>query len=488
MIALLLAALEVHALPPVDVAARDVVGVAYSAGDAGAPPADPWWSTLGDPALAGVLDTALAGNHSVRASWERVGVARTVAGQTASALLPTASLTASWSRLSTDATVLQYLNQQSGQYPGLTDDELREQIEESLGTSYDAASWALGGAWAIDLFGVTTTAWMAGRWDARAMEGSLAAQSMVVAAAVGGAWYDLVAARKRLAFVQEQVRISEELLALIEMRYAGSAATALDVLQQRQQVASAAATLPAVQAAVDRTAWGLAALLGRDPSATTPETFPVPDDLIDPPAAPALGRPADLLTRRPDLVAAVASAEAADLRRLSAWLGMAPQLALSASTGEQGQILGADADEWDRAAAWSYGVQATVPLLNGGRKLAAARGAAAGARAAVHDLQQATLDAVADVEGSRRVLQQRREEVAARTAQVTAAQQSYSESRARYLGGLTPYVNLMTTLNTLQGAELGLISARRDLLGAHIDLHNALGASWALDSGATGGP
>ena len=74
------------------------------------------------------------------------------------------------------------------------------------------------------------------------------------------------------------------------------------------------------------------------------------------------------------------------------------------------------------------------------------------------------------------MLRQRDEELAARDAQVAAARLSFEESRNRYIGGLTPYVNVMTALNTVQSAELGLIQARRDRLTAHISLHNALGA------------
>jgi outer membrane protein TolC len=472
------------ALPPAERVAVEALGdagAAYSVPSEGPPPSAPWWDSLGDDGLAALLDEALASNHAVLASWERVTVARAGAWQSGSALMPTAQVSAGWNRLSTEPMAQQFLNQLTSSNPGVPVDVLEEQVQAFLGDSYDTRNWALSGAWNVDLFGVATTSWLASRWDARAMDGSRAAQAMVVAATVGGAWYDLVAARQRLAFVDDQVRISRDLLELVQLRYRGGEATALDVLQQKQQVANIEATHPAAAAAVDRSAWRLAALIGRSPSAVTPDAFQTPARLLAPPGPPPLGTPADLVTRRPDLVASAATAEAADLRRLSGWLGLAPTLTLQGSTGDQGQLLGADADEWADVGNWSYGVKATVPVFNGGRKIAAARGATASAHAAFHDLQQDTLDAVVEVESSRRVLQQRREEVAAREALVSAATLSFEESRTRYTGGLVPYVNVMTALNTLQSAELALIQARRDLLGAHIDLHNSLGAPWALD-------
>jgi len=499
MIALLSAAL-LWALPPAVAASPTERALEASFGstaptfgaEAGQPaPSEPWWRDLGDPALSSVLDEAMGSSPTVRAAWERVTVARTGAWQQGSVLLPSAALAAGFTRNSTEPLVQQITNNLSGSSP-LSEAELTDQLTDRFGDSYDNANWQLQGAWTVDLFGVNTTAWLASRWDAAAMDGNRAAQAMAVATSVGAAWLDLTAANERLTYVSEQVRVSRELTELVDLRYQGGEATALDLLQQRQQQANIEATLPAAKAAVERTAWRLASLLGRDPTRASAADFAVPARLPDAPTAPGLGAPADLLDRRPDLVASMASARAAGLRKASGWLGLAPTLQLSGYTGDQGQLLGADETEWDVVGNWQVGVQASVPIFNGGRKIAAARGASASARAAGYDLQQALLSATVEVQDARRVITQRDEELAARQAQVEAARLSFDESRIQYLGGLTPYVSVQSALNTLQMAELGLIQARRDRLAAHITLHNALGAPWALDldrpaANATGG-
>ncbi len=257
-------------------------------------------------------------------------------------------------------------------------------------------------------------------------------------------------------------------------------------------LANIEATLPAARAAVDRMVFRVAALVGRNPAGATVAELSAPDRLPTPPEELALGRPVDLLNRRPDLILSQSSLQAAELRRTSAWLGLAPTLQLSGFTGDQGQLLGADATEWDWVGNWQVGLNASLPFFNGGRKLAAARGAAASARAGRFDLEQSTLNAVQEVEDSRRVLQQRNEELAARSAQVQAARLAFDESKAQYLGGTLPYVNVMTALSAAQSAELAHIQSRRDLVGAWITLQNALGAPWALDldrprGGSTGG-
>jgi outer membrane protein, multidrug efflux system len=453
--------------------------------------AEAWWSRIDDPALGRLMDEALASSPTVQASWERLTVARSLSAQTGSVLLPSGALSAGWTSNSTEPLVQQVLNNVSGASP-LPEDELRRQIQDRFGDAYQNGSWRLTGTWNVDLFGTGTTAWLATRWDARASEGSRAAQALALAANIGAAWYDVVAARERLDFVLYQFRVSRELTELVQLRYEGGQATALDLLQQRQQLANIEATLPAARAAVDRMVFRVAALVGRNPAGATVAGLSAPDRLPAPPEALALGRPVDLLNRRPDLILSQSSLQAAELRRTSAWLGLAPSLQLSGYTGDQGQLLGADATEWDWVGNWQVGLNASLPFFNGGRKLAAARGAAAGARASRFDLEQSTLNAVQEVEDSRRVLQQRNEELAARSAQVQAARLAFDESKAQYLGGTLPYVNVMTALSAAQSAELAHIQSRRDLVGAWITLQNALGAPWALDldrprGGATGG-
>lgn len=472
---LLLGASAAHASNPGRAALEQTLGDApsWSVDAGGDAPRTPWWTAVDDPGLSAVLDEALSSSPTVRASWERVKVAHAGQWQVGSALMPTAGVSATWNELATDSLIVQVTNSN----PAFTEALARD----VFGDSYNTYNTALQANWTVDLFGATTTAWLSSRWDWRAAERSRAAQAVGVAGSVGGAWYDLVMASEQLATVEDQLRTSQELTGLVQLRYEGGEARGLDLLQQKQQLANTEAALPAARAAVDRTLWRLAALLGRDPSRARTQDYRLPDRLPPAPALPGLGSPADLLDRRPDLAASVAATKAADLGRLSSWLNLAPAVTLGGNTGESGQMLGADTDEWTTWSSWSVTANATVPLFNGGRKVAAARGASAGYRQALYTLQADLLTAVSEVEDSRRVVVQRTEELDARTAQLDAARLAFDESRSQYLGGLLPYVNVQTALNTLQVAELSHLRARRELLTAHIVLHNALGAPWAFD-------
>ena len=100
--------------------------------------------------------------------------------------------------------------------------------------------------------------------------------------------------------------------------------------------------------------------ISRVQSRELPESLPVP-------RLPAgMGTPGDLLDARPDLRIAAAGLNAADRRKVSAWMGLLPTVALSGSTGDAGQKIGADSD-WQTAGTWSVGVERKhSPVLGGG--------------------------------------------------------------------------------------------------------------------------
>ena len=319
---------------------------------------------MADPGLSAVAAEALDSSPTVLAAWERVKIAHAGQWQAGSALDAHRRRIGQLNELATDSLIVQVTNSN----PAFTEDLAREVFGDSYNTYNTGlqASWTVTSSAHHHRLAVFTVDW-------KAAERSRAAQAVGVPAAAG-----LVRPRHghRAVGCGDRAGAGErELTALVQLRYEGGEARGLDLLQQKQQLANTEAALPAARAAVDRTLWRLAALLGRDPSRTRAEDYRLPDRLPPAPALPGLGSPVDLLARRPDLAASVATAKAADLGRLSSWLGLAPAVTLSGNTGESGQMLGADVDEWTTWTSWSVTANATVPLFNGGRKLAAARGA-----------------------------------------------------------------------------------------------------------------
>jgi len=287
-----------------------------------------------------------------------------------------------------------------------------------------------------------------------------------------------MAAKETEAVIRRQITAQEELLEASRLRFARAEASALDVLMQEQQLSLTRAALPSVETQIARSEGRLATLLGRaerDVSVTELSGIALPQ----PELPQGIGTPLDLLQNRPDLRMAVANMEASKRREWSAWLGLMPALSLSASTGETGQKIGADAD-WQTAGSWSFGVSASIPLFSGGRLFAAARGARATAQAAGYDFQGALLSAVREVEDAWTFLEQTHREVEAYEASAQASRDAGKLAREQYLAGVLPTINLLAAEQAQLQAELALIQMRRARLTAHVGLHDAIGAPWAV--------
>jgi NodT family efflux transporter outer membrane factor (OMF) lipoprotein len=464
------------ALPRAETVATDVIpgpNSAYSVGPTGPSPVTPWWSTMGDSQLNTWIQNGLRDNPSLQSAWERVHMAKGLSNQQRSLLLPSAQLTAGAYKNSTEG-LLQQLSWQTG---GVVSDEL----VEFLGEEYETAQWSLVGQWVIDLFGSNTTAWLASRWDAKAADGNRAAQSMATASQIGASYFDWIAAKEILDLVEGQVSAQQALMALSVDSYEGGDSSSLDLLMQKQQLAAVSAVLPGAQASVQQCRGRLALLLGKTISELNPEGLSTDLELPEPPAISGLGLPRDLLARRPDLQAIMAQLESADYRRISAWMSLLPTVSLTASTGEAGQHIG-DGDDWQTSGTWAFGVSASLPLFSGGRQFAAARGASAGARAALFDLQAAMLTAIRDVEDAWGTLVQFEAEVLAYEIQVGAAQAAFDEASKLYLAGVLPYLSVLTSQQALQQAQVSRVRSRRNRLAAFVYVHDSLGAPWAFES------
>jgi len=458
--------------------ALEVLGEApsYSVGPTGTKADKAWWHNIEDARLQGWIAQALNDNPSLQAAWERVSWAESVAAQQASVLLPSAQLSAGGYRNSTEG-LLQQLAWQTG-------GSISQEVLDYLGEQYQTAQWSLSATWGIDLFGRNTALWLASRWEKKATEGSRIAQSLAVANQVAAAYFDWLAAHEIHQFIEKQVLAQTELMGLTRSSYEGGDISSLDLHLQEQQLAASQAALPASKNQVQISKGRLALLLGQPIDALRFDPGSTSSQLPDPPAFTGLGSPLTLLETRPDLLAASAQLNAAHLRRISAWTNLFPQLAVSASTGASGQQIGTDAD-WQSAGTWSIGLSANLSLFSGGRNWSAARGANAGYRAASFDFQNSLLAAIRDVEDAWGTLNQLNEETVAIQRQVRAARSAYEESRSLYQSGVLPYLTLLTSEQALQQAEIGLVTSRRNRLSAYIYLHDALGATWAVDAKRT---
>lgn len=429
-----------------------------------------WWEDLGGEGLDRLVRTGLALNGDFGAFEARVAQSEALSRAALAPLLPSLSFDVSTSTAPLDSLGFFFGGGFASQIPDPP-------------TAYHTGTAQLKATWAPDLSGTSALAWRASRLDALATAGDRDAQAIALATRIAQSWVALETARARLVVVQEQVRVSEELLALAEARYASGLNTAQELLQQRQQVAAVGGLLPSAEAQVRSAEQSLAVLVGGRPDQAATLLPPALVERPVLPPRPGLGQPEELLELRPDLRAAALDLEAATARVRSAQTGLVPTVGLSGTAGWQGIYI----TELKTQAVWGLGLNLSVPLLQGGRELSNLQAAKASEDAARRTLEQLALQAVFEVQDAAQ-----REDAQARVltlygAQAEAARMAFEEARAQYTGGLSTYLTVLTALNTWQQAQLNELSAWQTLMNTRIELCDALGGAWPqrLDTGAT---
>jgi NodT family efflux transporter outer membrane factor (OMF) lipoprotein len=418
---------------------------------------DRWWQAFGDPALDAAVETALRENFQVRAAWARLRQVEALGAQASAQRWPQigAQLDASRRR-----TVLVLPN-----FTGGSGNTVRE-IENnnfamSLPVSYEVDFW--------DRIGSQARAAVLDREAARA---DVEAQAMTVAATVVEAWLNVVHQRQLRRLLEEQVATSEAYLELQELRQREGLGTALDVFQQRAQVEGLRAQVAQTVAQERIAEQQIAVLMGKPPGAAV-----VPPDRTEvvPPPPPALGVPAALLLRRPDVRAARLRVEAADHRVAAAVADRFPRLTLSATPGFASPDLGTLLQSF----VYNLAASLVAPLVDGGRRAAVVDQQRAVVWERTEQLGHALVTAVQEVESALVQIHEQKRQIAALDARVEAARAALEEARERYASGLLDgYLQVLASLASVQQAEQAAVAARRQDLSYRVQLYRALGGTW----------
>jgi outer membrane protein TolC len=183
--------------------------------------------------------------------------------------------------------------------------------------------------------------------------------------------------------------------------------------------------------------------------------------------------PADLLARRPDVIAHRLRAEAAAARADSAEADFYPNINLAAAFGLDSTSF----DKWLDAGSQFYdaGPAINLPLFGGGRRRATLSLRTAEYDEAVAMYRQTLVGATRDVATALTDLRSVDAEETDATAAVNAQTQAFDLTRKRYDGGLSTYTDVLVAEASLlnQRRRVADLGARR--LDASIRLIAALG-------------
>ncbi|MEM6371075.1 MAG: TolC family protein [Myxococcota bacterium] len=424
-----------------------------------------WWKLFGDPALTQAIEEGLGENRELRAAATRVQQARSTSLVTLAPYLPQVSADGTAQAAPFDSLGFQFGGGIAPQ-PGVDPPDV-----------FYTGSALLNARWELDIWARGYLDFQAARLERLATEGDQASAAHLLSTAIGDTYFDVVVANELIDVVEEQIEANQSLLRLLEFRFERGDTTALDVLQQEQQLAARSAELPPLRVQLRLAQQRLLVLLGRSPTGPSIDTAP---RLAKLPPQPSLGLPKDLLSNRPDLRAALDRMDSAKRRSGHALERFLPSLSINGSTGWQFFR----AEETSTVFLWGAGATLSIPLFDGLNNVAQLQRSRAQELQAEENLAQAFLQAVQEVEAARTSEEGNLKQLHLLRKQEAAAGLALQESEIRYISGLGDYLAVLTALNAQHAAQRAALQAHRDSIDARIRLHEALAGPWTLGLGA----
>ncbi|MFK5951421.1 MAG: efflux transporter outer membrane subunit [Desulfobacterium sp.] len=402
-----------------------------------------WWEQFNNNELNTLIETALADNFSIREAWARLDLARAATTSRNSALFPTITMDGGYTRT---------------------------QAKKNI-SSYNTFSTGPSASYEVDLWGRIKANIAASQLETKASRYDLETAAMSVAAQVADTWVELIANRKQLALAKQQLTLNTTVLDLLELRFENSMSTALDVLQQREVVASAKAAIPPIENQITARSNALALLLGKTPDKAPIVQGDLPDQL---PALPVKGIPANLLALRPDVRAAGSRLLAADWYETHARTNRLPDFSLTGSVLFREGTLDLLLQNW----ILSLGAGLSATVFDGGKKDAAVEQAMAVVKERLASYEKTVTTAIVEVESSMAAEQYQTRYVDLLLAELDSARQARQEAGRRYIKGLDPFIPFLTEQVNVQKLESRLIEQKAVLIKNRIALYRALGGDW----------
>lgn len=418
----------------------------------------PWWEVFGDARLNDLEQRLDRANPDLQAAVARYEQARAVARQDTSNEYPTLGLGVSGKRARSSA---------NAPLAGL--------VGNVPVTSNDFVASA-NLSWEIDLFGRLRNTAAAARAQAEESEADAAAVGLSLQAELASDYFTLRGDDTTIQLLEDTIKVYDRAYQLTKNRYEEGIAAATDVDQADTVLENARAQLASTRRDRAQLEHAIAVLLGEMPSSFTLE----PAQLTGAAPAVATGLPSSLLQRRPDVASAERAMAAANAQIGVARAAWFPVFSLTGAAGFES----IDASSWFKAPSrmWALGpAVANVPLLDFGARSALNQQARASYDAAVAAYRKTTLTAYQEVEDNLAALHHLADELAADEAASKSAQSAAYHSDKRYDAGVADYVEVTTTHTAALQEQRDTISVRVAQLTAAVALVRATGGGWTRD-------
>ncbi|MEN6459521.1 MAG: efflux transporter outer membrane subunit [Thermoguttaceae bacterium] len=414
-----------------------------------------WWRTFGDPTLDSLICDAYRQNLTLRAAGLRILEARAQRAIVVGELFPQSQqLDGSYSRNNASANAA-------------------NPIPNRFYNDWTAGA---GFAWELDFWGQFRRAIESADAQLNATMYNYDDVLVLLLSDVANNYVTLRTAEQRIRYARKNVEIQQGSLHLTELKFSNGATTRLDVTQAQSNLSQTQATIPPLVALRRQAANQLCILLAKPPH----DLEQVLGERDIPAASPmvAIGVPADLLRRRPDIRRAECEVAAQSAQIGVATAALYPHFSIA------GSIYYDAANFKDlftgSSAGGTVGPTFRWDVLNYGRLLNGVRLQDARFQELVIQYQNTVLRANAEAENALVGFLQAQQQVKFLATSVQAAEQSLGLVEQQYNEGRADFNRVFNVQQTLTQQEDQLAVARGSVSQNLVQLYKALGGGWQI--------
>lgn len=429
-----------------------------------------WWEEFSDIELNNIIDKALHENFEVKQAWHRLRQASAIIDIDRSQLYPQVELRA------------------GGTYNRFEDSE-DDGFGAFAGGGFGGGGFGGGGqafnqqryffnsglSYEVDLWKRISSQVQASRLRYEASKEDVKQTMLLLTATIVETWFTAQEQQAALQLLDRQIEVATTLLELTELRFGLGRGSAVDVLQQRQQLAALEGQRPRARSLLQTSLQQLAVLMGLAPGELEVITS---GNLPQLPPFPKIIAPKMLIYSRPDLHSIMLQLQAAEYDIAVAVADRLPRLVITPSY------------EWATTKISTFFHQEilniignlTAPIFDGGRRQQEVVRRKAIVDEIANRFADTYLKALLEIENA---LVQEKEQVKLMTnlkLQIDLAERTLEESQSRYANGLNDYLTVIVALQNLQNLQRQQIAEQRNLLLIRAQLYRAMGGKWLQDS------
>ena len=421
-----------------------------------------WWTVFNDPVLNVLVDTAYKQNLTLRSAGIRILEARARLGISVG---------------------FQYPEQQTGTY-SFRRTKLSENFDPGVisSPSNEFSSNMIGfdAGWELDFWGKFRRGLESANADLGASIANYDDILVSLVAEVAATYVQIRTFEERLRVARQNVKIQARSFQIADVRFRNGAVTELDVQQAKANLRNTEALIPELEMGLRQAQNALSILLGMPPR-DLQDVLGSPTPIPTVPPDVAIGVPADLLRRRPDIQRAERLAAAQSAHIGIAVSDLYPTIKIAGAFGWQAN----DVTDLFQSASiiGSAGTSIVWPIFNYGRIRNNVRVQDARFQQVVVDYQNSVLKAAEEVENAVVAFLRTQEAVKLLADSVKASRRWEQLALIQYREGLIDFTPVLDSEEFLAAQEDRLAQTTGDIAVSLIAMYKGLGGGWEIRIG-----